>query len=66
MKVSNREKNPKQNNMDWSEYASYVIWCLMPLSTILSVKLWWSVLLVEETGVPGKNPPTCCMSHVET
>ena len=23
----------------------------MPLSTIL----WWSILLVEETGVPGEN-----------
>jgi len=23
----------------------------------ISVILWWSVLLVEETGVPGKNDP---------
>jgi len=22
----------------------------------ISVILWWSVLLVEETGVPGENP----------
>jgi hypothetical protein len=26
------------------------------------VILWWSVLLVEETGVPGKKLPTCCKS----
>jgi len=25
----------------------------------ISVISWRSVLLVEETGVPGKNPPTC-------
>ena len=29
------------------------LWCLMPLST--SVISWWSVLLVEETGVPREN-----------
>ena len=22
----------------------------------------WSVLLVGETGIPGKKPPTCCTS----
>ena len=27
------------------------LWCLMPLSVIM----WWSVLFVEETGVPGEN-----------
>ena len=33
------------------------LWCLMPLSTIpgISVLSWRSVLLVEETGVPGEN-----------
>ena len=30
-----------------------VLWCLMLLTTII---LWWSVLLVEETG---ENPPNC-------
>jgi hypothetical protein len=25
----------------------------------ISVISWWSVLLVEETGVPRENPPTC-------
>jgi hypothetical protein len=25
----------------------------------ISVILWWQVLLVEETGVPGEKPPTC-------
>jgi len=25
----------------------------------ISVISWWSVLLVKETGVPGKKPPTC-------
>ena len=29
--------------------------CLMPLSTIYSVISWWSVLMVEKTGVPGEN-----------
>jgi hypothetical protein len=30
--------------------------CLMPLSTIFQlIILWQSVLLVEETGVPGEN-----------
>ena len=28
------------------------LWCLMSVSTII---LWWSVLLVEETGVPGET-----------
>ena len=29
----------------------------------ISVISWWSVLLVEETGVPGENHrPTCCKS----
>jgi hypothetical protein len=27
------------------------LWCLMPLTVIL----WWSVLLVEDTRVPGEN-----------
>ena len=31
------------------------LWCLTPLSTHISVILWQSVLLVEETGVPGEN-----------
>jgi hypothetical protein len=30
------------------------LWCLSPLNNI-SVISWWSVLLLEETGVPGKN-----------
>ena len=30
------------------------LWCLMPLSAIFQL-LWRSVLLVEETGVPGKT-----------
>jgi hypothetical protein len=30
-------------------------WWLTPLSTIFSVTSWRSVLLVEETGVPGEN-----------
>jgi hypothetical protein len=25
----------------------------------ISVISWWSVGLVEETGVPGENQPTC-------
>jgi len=32
----------------------------MPLSTIFQLyHAWWSVLLVEETGVSGKKPLTC-------
>jgi len=31
------------------------LWCLTPLSTIISVISWRSVLLVEETGIPGEN-----------
>jgi hypothetical protein len=36
------------------------LWCLMPLLTIFrtSVISWQSVLLVEETRVPGKNHRT--------
>ena len=36
--------------------------CLMVINATfnnISVISWWSVLLVEETGVPGKKPPTC-------
>jgi len=32
-----------------------VLWCLMPLSTNISAISWRSVLLMEETGVPGEN-----------
>jgi hypothetical protein len=31
----------------------------------ISVILWWSVLLVEETGVPGKNHRAAA-SHLQT
>jgi len=31
------------------------LWCLTPLSTIFSVISWRSVLLVEETGLPGEK-----------
>ena len=31
------------------------LWWLMPLTTIYSVISWRSVLLVEETGVPGET-----------
>jgi hypothetical protein len=30
-------------------------WCLTSFSTIFTVISWWSVLLVEETRVPGEN-----------
>ena len=30
------------------------LWCLTPLSTIFHLS-WRSVLLVEESGVPGEN-----------
>ena len=31
------------------------LWCLMPLSTIFQFLSWQSVLLVEETRVPGEK-----------
>ena len=32
------------------------LWCLMPLSfNNISIILWWSVLMVEETRVPGET-----------
>jgi hypothetical protein len=31
------------------------LWCLTPLLNTVSVISWQSVLLVEETGVPGEN-----------
>jgi hypothetical protein len=31
------------------------LWCLMATFNNISIISWWSVLLVEETGVPGKN-----------
>ena len=31
------------------------LWCLTPLSLKFHAILWWSVLLVEETGLPGEN-----------
>jgi hypothetical protein len=33
----------------------FVFWCLMPISTIFRFFSWRSVLLMEETGVPGEN-----------
>ena len=30
------------------------LWCLTPLQQYLSY-IWWSVLLMEETGVSGEN-----------
>ena len=31
------------------------LWCLTPLLKNISDISWWSVLLVEETRVPGEN-----------
>ena len=31
------------------------LWCFNATFNNISVILWWSVLLVEETGVPGEN-----------
>ena len=40
------------------------LWCLPPLSiNNISVISWQSVLLVEETGVPGEKPPNCGKSY---
>ena len=32
-----------------------VLRCLVPISTIFQLNMWWSVLFVEETGVPAEN-----------
>ena len=44
-------------NIFWGLYQIILIvwWCLTPLSTIVQLYQWRSVLLVEETGVPGEN-----------
>ena len=42
----------------------YGLWCLTPLSTILVIS-WRSVLLVEETGIPGENHRPVA-SHLQT
>jgi len=39
-----------------------VLWCFYTTFNNISVISWQSVLLVEETGVPGEKPPTCCNS----
>jgi len=36
--------------VDW-----FGLWCLTPLSTIFQLHRGWSVLLVEETRIPGEN-----------
>jgi hypothetical protein len=46
--------------VDWKIIISasmfrFGLWCLTPLSTIFPVISCRSVLLVEETGVPGEN-----------
>ena len=45
------------HNIDMNIYGGLGLglWCLTPLLTI-SVILWWSVSLLEETVVPGENP----------
>jgi hypothetical protein len=41
------------------------LWCLAPLFNNISVVSWWSVLLVEETGVPGEDH-LLVVSHWQT
>ena len=43
--------------LDYSVDDLIWLWRLASLSTILRVISWWSVLSVEETGVPGKMLP---------
>jgi hypothetical protein len=38
-----------------SKYAVGWFMVFNPTFNNISVKSWWSVLLVEETGVPGEN-----------
>ena len=50
---------------DYLKMIGLVWWCLTPLSTYISVIPWRSVLLMEETGVPGKNHQPV-VSHWQT
>ena len=45
-------------------YSGLGLWYLMPFNNI-SVVSWWSVLLVEETRVPGENHRPAA-SHLQT
>ena len=35
--------------------SKYMVWFMVFNATFKNISSWWSVLLVEETGVPGKN-----------
>ena len=53
-------------NVYFSEYKQYCLQKWIRVRVVnatfnnISIISWWSVFLVEETGVPGENHPTFC------
>jgi hypothetical protein len=41
-----------------------LLWSLMPPSKIFQLNMWRSVLVVEETGVPGEKEKTKDLSQI--
>jgi hypothetical protein len=51
-----QSKKETTANHQLEQHRGLELWCLTPLSKIfISFILWWSVLLLGETGVLGEN-----------